>query len=322
MEGALDLRKQIKMVSRYIVKRLAGLNEMQEEIDSLYFYLNQYADITKFPQATGALRKVQEGDALLLAIVDCICRKNHLTYWMDSGTLLGAVRHGGFIPWDDDIDICMPREDYSKALTILLMELEEYGIKVEEKKSEPMARIGIGYKHEQTGIWIDIFPVDGCRIMLGGGADEDLQCNIAAYRKKYVQVKERCAQSRIQEIKEKFIPELCKMSEAKSVFYTPEFISYFLGWNCNDIFPLKEITFEHFSFYAPCNTDVYLRALYGAGYMEFPKDGFGHHGNKSGALALWAQNSGTDMESVLNELRNIHARVERKMDCRLENVDK
>lgn len=298
------MKKQIKDEIRYLVQKLAGLRKMQEEIDSLYFYFNQYADITKFPQATGSLRKVQEGDALLLEIMDCVCRKNNLIYWMDSGTLLGAVRHGGFIPWDDDVDLCMPREDYDRAVTILHDELGKYGIDATEKKAEPMARIGVGYLHAKTGIWIDIFPVDGCRIALGGGAERSLEYNIAEYRKKYIRVKEQYSKNKIQEMKERMIPEICGMHDAKSVFYTPEFLSYFLGWNYEDIFPLKEMPFENISLPVPCNTDAYLRALYGAGYMEFPRDGFGHHGDKSGTLSMWARGSGTDMEAVLAELRD------------------
>ena len=52
----------------------------------------------------------------LLRIFDHICREEHIDYWVDYGTLLGAVRHQGFIPWDDDIDVSMRYEDYLRFL--------------------------------------------------------------------------------------------------------------------------------------------------------------------------------------------------------------
>ena len=61
----------------------------------------------------------------MLAAVDDICMRHGIRYYVDYGTLLGAARHRGFIPWDDDIDISMLREDYNRALPILRQELPE-----------------------------------------------------------------------------------------------------------------------------------------------------------------------------------------------------
>ncbi|MBO6241734.1 MAG: LicD family protein [Butyrivibrio sp.] len=65
----------------------------------------------------------------VLAEIDCICTSHNITYYADWGTLLGAVRHGGFIPWDDDLDICMKRDDYTKFREVADSELpSEYVI--------------------------------------------------------------------------------------------------------------------------------------------------------------------------------------------------
>ena len=67
-------------------------------------------------EKTDDLSKVHEANLKLLKEIDRICRKYKIKYALDSGTLLGAIRHGGFIPWDDDIDVCMPRKDYEELL--------------------------------------------------------------------------------------------------------------------------------------------------------------------------------------------------------------
>jgi lipopolysaccharide cholinephosphotransferase len=65
----------------------------------------------------------------VLQVVADICEENGLQYFADGGTLLGAVRHQGFIPWDDDIDICLKREDYNRLISILQRQLP-YGFVV------------------------------------------------------------------------------------------------------------------------------------------------------------------------------------------------
>ena len=65
------------------------------------------------------LRSLQKTELELLVEFDRICRKHHITYSIDGGTLLGAVRHKGFIPWDDDADVILNRWEYEKFIKIV-----------------------------------------------------------------------------------------------------------------------------------------------------------------------------------------------------------
>lgn len=118
------------------------------------------------------LRQAQLIAVRILKIVDYVCRKHGINYWLDGGTLLGAVRNGKFIPWDDDIDIGMTREDYEKFLAIAIDELpddlfvqnlqttELAGVtwtQIKDRKSS--IKIDNNAK-DHEGIFIDIFPFD------------------------------------------------------------------------------------------------------------------------------------------------------------------
>lgn len=117
--------KTIKDKIKILDKKLSALTEILHNLESvqnnysndIYYiknFLTRTTDITTISSAHGNLRLIQQGSAKLLAFIDLICRKNNLQYWMHYGTLIGAMRHKGFIPWDDDIDICMMRNDFDK----------------------------------------------------------------------------------------------------------------------------------------------------------------------------------------------------------------
>ena len=104
-----------------------------------------------------------------------ICDAHNLTYFMLGGTMLGAVRHGGFIPWDDDIDLGMPRDDYEKFLKIAPKELPGHmktvNYRTDRKFQYYITRVldtdtkvieeRIGNDSKYTNASIDIFPIDG-----------------------------------------------------------------------------------------------------------------------------------------------------------------
>ena len=64
------------------------------------------------------LRRLQLVELGILNDINRVCREYGIAYWLDSGSVLGACRHGGFIPWDDDIDLGMPRDDYERFLEV------------------------------------------------------------------------------------------------------------------------------------------------------------------------------------------------------------
>lgn len=109
----------------------------------------------------------------ILLAVDQVCKKHHLRYYIIAGTLLGAVRHKGFIPWDDDLDIGMPRKDYEIFMAHSKEWLPSYfeAINGENDPEYPLsfAKIQdarttlIERKHLKYtgGIYIDVFPLDG-----------------------------------------------------------------------------------------------------------------------------------------------------------------
>lgn len=120
---------------------------------------------------TLTLRELQLEELKILKDLAKYLNENNYTYFLCAGTLLGAVRHKGFIPWDDDIDILMPREEYSRLIKEYNQNpiKKDYTLKALELNNSgyPFAKlvtnnIVIESKSaEDKNLWIDIFPIDG-----------------------------------------------------------------------------------------------------------------------------------------------------------------
>ncbi len=139
--------------------------KLSEAISEKLDTLNRHNDI---------LRKLQLEELEILKSFDKICRKHNLRYYIVGGTLIGAVRHKGFIPWDDDIDVSMPRKDFNKFLKIAKEELPS-DLFLQNQKTEKkcyffyakLRKNGTYFPEEKfehtsmhKGIFIDIFPLD------------------------------------------------------------------------------------------------------------------------------------------------------------------
>ena len=122
------------------------------------------------------LRELQLIELELLEEVDRICKKCSIHYNMIAGTLLGSVRHGGFIPWDDDADVAMLRSEYERFKRVCKTELDSDRFYFQDHTNTPGYRWGYGklrrkntlflreYQEHmpyEQGVFIDIFPMDG-----------------------------------------------------------------------------------------------------------------------------------------------------------------
>ena len=121
------------------------------------------------------MKQVWQVEVDLLEHLILVCKEHDLRMWVDGGTLLGAVRHQGFIPWDDDLDVCMPRTDYDRLIALgnavfsypyflqsAYSEDDYFRGHAQLRRSDTTAiRSSESYRSFNQGIFVDIFPLDG-----------------------------------------------------------------------------------------------------------------------------------------------------------------
>lgn len=237
------------------------------------------------------LRKAQLIMLEMLVEFDAICQKHDLQYWLDSGTLLGAVRHKGFIPWDDDIDLSMPLEDYNKFQTIAQEELSD-AIFFQTKQTDPefkfdymklrSKKASIVEFHEKDreinyhqGVFVDIFPM----LTLPNRAFyhnyyQDTFKLIRSVSSVSLHTPEGndhpLSRQKLQESLEAMHQGWER--EDTKVIYSGKMPDVAAWFDIQEIFPLERVEFEGLNFYAPKNPHHYLSENYSFNYMELPPE--------------------------------------------------
>ncbi|MBO5605071.1 MAG: LicD family protein [Acidaminococcaceae bacterium] len=236
----------------------------------------------------------------ILKVVHRICEEHQIRYFLDGGTLLGAIRHGGFIPWDDDMDISMPREDYERFLQLapkyLPQDMMLQTTEIEPASKFPFAKVRkngtvlLEFEEDGTeayhhGIYIDIFPVDYYKhewfLRWMSWADR-----VRSRRTKYPRGSWKRLLVTIYTHYLLFLPiELSLFVRRYFINHkeyfrdkNADYMTFALEWNeiyttrTKEILPVKyaENVFEGCGFYLPADPHKHLTGSFGPDYMQIP----------------------------------------------------
>ena len=245
------------------------------------------------------LDEIKQAEFQLLRIFDAYCREHQIRYFLSNGTLLGAVKYRGFIPWDDDVDVLVPREDYDR-LVASFTDFDHIRLVSHERDPQylfPFAKLcDMSIIKEETGnnngvelgLNMDIFPLDAWDPDRSKAEREVRRIGNAMRGLGLSKLKKPNASTALKRAVQGVLIMLCKLRS--SGFFLGRIIqmsrredqqgSPYLGCKCwciygsREIIPAQvfsdtvEVEFEGSLFPAPAGYDAYLRSLYG----DYPQD--------------------------------------------------
>ncbi|MCM1324014.1 MAG: LicD family protein [Acetobacter sp.] len=242
------------------------------------------------PQAKGKLRDIQLNACELLVFLKEICYKNGLTFWIQGGTLLGATRHQGFIPWDDDIDCGMLRSDLDKLKNLLkdndtIEYVECYNIISCESFACRMPKIRQKNNHN---VFVDVFPYDFINITNEKNEWEHFLVCRKELTKDILDfgidipdepIEDETLRKKFEELIGKYIPSEIKKEDATHIIWGIENLptKFCRLYKMEEIFPTKLGLFENALYPMPNESNSYLKRQYD-NIWRLPQDiGFLHH---------------------------------------------